>query len=209
MLKSIFITCCLLISTYQISAVGTEKEPAYLPNVYCTPQLLPSLITIQKLPEARELIANIQKEGPLQLRLGNMAVAEQFGACWDPSNRIIFVNPAPNRSVIGSILFELQNAFITSKLDQLDHLASQGKISRDSYVEAVERLEYQNSLNAASLARKGIQMKLYPRDALMPTYPTFEEHYRLQKIGGHSAWIANTYNNIAPKGNAQANYRIQ
>lgn len=210
MFKLILVTICSIILTSHLTSLSADQQNSQQKtSIHCDPQLQQTLLTIQKLPEARSLIETIQKEGPIKLAVGSMSVAQQFGACWDPDHRTIFINHTSYRSqgeMIGSVLFELQNALISSKLNHLDFLASQGKISKDAYVESVERLEYQNSLNAANLAKKGIQMEIYPYDSLLPTYSSFEEHFRIQKIGGHSAWIANTYNSIAPR--HQQNMRI-
>lgn len=185
------IFCLCAISALTIHTVNGAE-------IRCAPQLKNSLNTIQKLSEARELISNIQKEGQISIALNDNG-SEQFNAFWDPERRIIFVNitrESTPGSLIGSILFELHNAYINSKLNHLDQLAMQGRISKRNYVEGVERLEYQNSLATAKLAEKGIALGLFPANARLPTYDTFEEHFRIQKMGGHSAWIANTYDQL-------------
>jgi hypothetical protein len=172
--------------------------------VECTPTLQHLWSLIQKLPEARTLIAAIQREGSLRITSSSASLAQQFGAFWDPDQRVICVNTAPHKTqgdIIGSIIFELHNAFTSSKLDHLDHLASLGHISQEKYVESVEHLEYINSLNASKMAKQGIQLGLFPQDAQLMTYDSFEEHYRMQKIGGHSAWIARTYKQLRTSSN--------
>jgi hypothetical protein len=166
--------------------------------IECAPELQQSLAQIQKLPAARELIAKVQKEGPFRIQV-NRSISGQFGAFWDPDQRVIHVTLSPDRvegSLIGSILFELHNAIASSKLDYYDSLAAARKISKDKYVEAVERMEYQNSLSTAKLAEQGVAMGIFPKGARMPTYASFEEHFRIQKMGGHSQWIANNYDSL-------------
>jgi hypothetical protein len=171
-------------------------------SIYCAPQLQPILKTIQKLPEAKELIENILKEGPIQIQSSQAQLSEQFGAFWDGENRIIYVNASPRTStgsLIGSILFELHNARINSKISYYDELAAKGKIDRKAYVKAIEHLEYQNSLKASSIAQKGIEKGLFPKEARLITYRDFNEHFRMQQIGGHSAWIAKNFDSLAPR----------
>lgn len=169
-------------------------------NVQCEPQLQKYVNAIQKLPEGRELIANVQKEGSIKIAATNYSLAQQFGAFWDPDLRIIYVNPNPNRpdgSIIGSILFELHNALGNSKINHLDDLAAKRKISREKYIESMEYLEYQNSIKASAIAEKGIKLGLFPQGAHLPTYKNFEEHFYYQKVGGHSAWFGRNYDEIS------------
>ena len=194
MIKKIAFLC--LVSICQMSLIfGAYNQYNSIP---CDQELQQSLTQIQKLSSARDLISNVQKEGPIRV-LVNRTISGQFGAFWDPDQRIIYVTLSRDRvdgSIIGSILFELHNASTSAKLDYYDSLARAGKISKERYVESVERLEYQNSLSTAKLAEQGIQLGLFPHGARLPTYANFEEHYRIQKMGGHSAWIANNYDQL-------------
>lgn len=171
-----------------------------LNSIPCSSELKGCLKKIHRLPEARKLIAAIQKEGPFKVVVNNNHhLSQKFGAFWDPCQRVITVNynhHLSEGSLIGSIIFELHNASINSKLRHLDSLAIQGKIDCATYVEGVERLEYQNSLNASALTKKGIQKGIFPKSAFLPTYHTFEEHFRIQKEAGHSAFIAGTFKSL-------------
>lgn len=170
-------------------------------DIRCAEQLKPALIKILKIEEARTLVAKIQEEGVITIELLNNQLSEQFGAFWDEDGRRICLNLNSHRSegdIIGSIIFELHNAAVNSKLDYFDHLAESGKIDRESYVEAIERLEFENSKMAAAIAEKGIEKGIFPRGARLPTYRNFEEHYHYQKIGGHSAWIGKNFDQLAP-----------
>jgi len=200
MLK-ILVVCFSLIAILQnplVLAAGNQTQQM----VKCAPQLQSCFKTIQKLPEVKRLIEDIQKEGSIGIAINNHPLSQQFGAFWDPDRRMIFVSPSTHNSegqTIGSILFELQNAFVSSKINHLDSLASQGKIDKEKYVEAMERLEYHNSKNASKLAEKGIKLGIFPAAARLHTYRDFEEHYRIQKMAGHSAWIAKNYDSLAPR----------
>lgn len=195
MLKILICFCTLFIGTISIASAAPRP-------LYCDPQLQRHINTIQKIPEAAKLIESIQKEGPIQICANREPLSQQFGAYWDGQNRVICVNTSQRSegAIIGSIIFELHNAAINSKINECDALAASGQIDRENYVRSIEYLEYQNSLMSSNLAKKGIEMRLIPNDARLPTYRNFEEHYRMQKIGGHSAFIAKNYDSIAPRG---------
>ena len=173
-------------------------------------QLQEIITTIQKLPEARQLFATIQREGPIQIIFDkDNDICREFGACWDPDHRVICVSTDSGRSkgdLIGSLLFELQNALVNSKIRYYDDLASKGNIGKEDYVRSIEYLEYQNSKKAAYIAERGIQQGLFPIQARLSTYDNFEEHYHYQKIGGHSACIARNYQNIVLQARSGFNY---
>ena len=171
-------------------------------GIKCSPQLQSCLKAIQKLPEAKNLIDAILSKGPLQILAKKAALAQQFGACWDPSDRIILIDLSSHRSegeLIGSILFELHNALTTSEFDRLDALAENRQISKNKYVESKERLEYENSLQAAAMAEKGIQSKLIPASSRLHVYDSFKEYYYYQKKSGHSANFLEAYDRLASK----------
>lgn len=184
----------------------THLMANYTPNysqavsVYCDPELNSCLEKIFKVDEARSLIAQVKQEGPVRVITNKHQLSDQFGAYWDMERRVICVNcQSTEGKWIGSILFELCNAAANSKLVHLDDLASKGQIDKESYVSSVERIEFENSHIAARIANRGIELGIFPEDAFLPTYDTFEEHYKYQKIGGHSAWIAKNYYNLVPQ----------
>jgi hypothetical protein len=152
--------------------------------------------TIQTLQEGNKLISNILVEGPLSIKVAQNDVARTFKACWDQDNRIIYIclatNP-PRGEIIASILFELHNASVTSKMDNLDQMAQFGKITKQDYVRSFEYLEYLNSINTANLAKIGIEKGIFPKNALLSTYKDFDEHFYYQRISGHSDVIARNY----------------
>ncbi len=152
--------------------------------------------TIQAFPEGQKLISNILTEGQLNIQVANNEVARNFKACWNQDSRTILIclstNP-PKGEVIASILFELHNASVTSKMDNLDQMAQCGRISKPDYVRSFEHLEYLNSINTANITKIGIEKGIFPKNALLPTYKNFEEHFYYQKISGHSDVIARNY----------------
>lgn len=196
--------CALLVCYTPFSFAFNDQGSSSSISIECPPQLRKCLAKIQKMPEAQKLISAIQKEGPLRIAINNTDLSEQFGAFWDCDCRTIVISPAWHESegrLIGTLLFELFNASVSSKFDELEHLAITGKISKENYVEAMEYLEYQNSKNAAKIAERGIQLGIFPESARLPTYKNFEEHYHYQKIGGHSAWIAKMYEQLVVERN--------
>jgi hypothetical protein len=201
MFKIIIIFLCV-VSMCQASVFTENNQCENSASLLCSPELQNVVATIQQLPEARKLIATIQEEGPISIVVNTTSTLRQFGAFWDPDRRIIAVNVTSDSSqgtLIGSILFELQNAFVNAKLNHLHDLASEGKIEKEKYVRAIEFLEYKNSLKASKLSEKGVKLGIFPVEARLPTYRNFKEHYRFQKLGGHSAWLEQNYNQIAPK----------
>jgi hypothetical protein len=197
MLKNIMALFCL-ISIFQMPIVSAANgnRSNQSNSFICAPQLQKYFNTLQKLPEVKELMTTIQKDGPVRIAPSNRFLAQEFGAFWDPDNRIISVSLDSNTSegeIISAILFEMHNASVNSKLNHLDELAMDGKISKESYVRGIENLEYINSKNAAKIADKGIALGIFPKSTYMMTYNNFEEHYYYQKVGGHSACIAKNY----------------
>ncbi len=88
----------------------------------------------------------------------------------------------------------MHNALSNREFQKLDELASNRQIDRGSYVRKMEYLEFKNILIKPQRWRKRVLSKAFflemPR---LYTYPTFEEHFRMQQIGGHSDWIAKNY----------------
>lgn len=195
MLKKIIYFSILSISLLKLTLVAAEPSP-----VICSAELQPVFNKIWQLPEAREVIAEIQKEGQFRIVANHHPLSQQFGAYWDYEHRAICVNVAHHQDqgeIIGSIIFEMQNALTTKKYDQLDNMAQRNQIDRESYIRSVEYQEFINSHNAASLARKGIAKRLFPSNSELPTFKTFDEHYRMQQYGGHSEWIGRAYDQLS------------
>lgn len=183
-----FAALCLASSLY------SQPNPSTL--IKCSPEFKQHFDAIQQIPEAKSLINNILKEGPVHIIADNTHVSDAFGAHWDPIHRVITIAKNSKMSkgaIIGSLLFELHNAAVDSKFYQLDKLAMERKISRSRYIESMEYLEYLNSHNAAKIAEIGIRMGLLPKDSRLPTYPSFKEHYYMQQISGHSNCFSQNY----------------
>lgn len=156
---------------------------------------------IRQLPEAEALLREIEQEGPIRFALIEDHEASKFGAFWDLEARVIAVNPSFHHdigSMIGSILFEMQNAKASKEFDALFDQAQAGLIAKEPYVRAIEHIEYLNSKRASVMAEKGIQQGLFHRSATLPTYNSFEEHYYYQQYGGHSHQIGIMYDRISP-----------
>lgn len=203
MIKKIVYCCCFISITFLQSNCVENKKNLLEKVVSCAPELQNCLFKIQQLPEAKNLIATIQKEGSIRIIINNdHYLTRKFGAFWDPVHRTITVNYSDNiseGSLIGSIVFEMHNALVNSKMLDLDNLAAAGKIDRDTYVEEFEKLEYKNSKDASKLVQKGIGKGFFPRSAFLPTYDTFEEHFYVQKEAGHSEFIARNFDHLAPR----------
>lgn len=194
MLKKVIYVLIIFLTLISIVVHAAEPNP-----VPCSPELQPALNKIWQLPEARNLIAEIQKEGNFRIVANSHQLSQQFGAYWDYDHRAICINVPHHMDqgdIIGSMIFEMQNALTTKNYDRLDNMAEKRQIDKETYIQSVEHQEFINSHNAASLARKGIERGIFPTNAELPTFPTFEEHYRMQQYGGHSEWIGRAYEEL-------------
>lgn len=179
-----------------LSPAASFSAPMRNATVRVDPELAFSLKAIQALPEGRTIISNILSEGPLNIAVAENSVARAFSACWDTETRSIFISLSsrPTRGeVIASLIFELQNALVSSQFDKLNQKVMLGTISKADYIRSMEYLEYINSINASKIAKSGIQKGLLPTSACLPTYDSFEEHFYYQKISGHSDVIGKSY----------------
>ncbi|MBA2369367.1 MAG: hypothetical protein H0V82_10155 [Candidatus Protochlamydia sp.] len=193
---SIFLSCQI-----NLQAVQPNHPLMQTGRINCAKEIQEDLLAIYRVPEGKVLIDTILNEGSLKIIVKKTSVSEQFGAYWDPDTRTICLAVAAkqNECITGALLFELHNALVTSKIDQLDDLASKRQLNRASYVESMEYLEYVNSLNASKIAEKGIQMGILDQEARLPTYPSFKEHFHMQKISGHSAHFSRNYDRLAQR----------
>lgn len=186
-----FVLACICQSVF--GAVHTNESI----QVDCQPSLRPALAKICQIPEAKSLINKIQAEGAIHIKMQANSLASQFGACWDPFQRSIFLAQGITEGQqIGFMLFELHNAAASSKFQFLEHLVAQRIIDKETYIKAVERVEYENSLKTAKISSKGINLNIFPRDAYLSTYKSFDEYYYFQKLAGHSAALEKNYQNI-------------
>lgn len=197
----IFFLMLGLIQSVLAHSIESRYE-AELRAICCSPDLKHCWNKIIKLSEVRLIINTIQKEGTIYPVSDNEHhLTQKFNTFWDPCTRTISINSSSHRAesdLITSILFELHNALVNKHLVYLDYQAAAGIIDPESYVQSVEKIEYQNSLNTSQLARKGVQKGIFPENTELRTYPTFEEHYSVQKAGGHSSYIAANYYNLSP-----------
>lgn len=171
--------------------------PSNLKNsISCDPDFQDILETIQKLPQANELILRVLEEGPIKIERDEYF---PFSAYWQSSNRLICLSHTRSTSkadLLNSLLFELHNASRQADFEYLDQLAQNRKISKKKYVEKTEYIEYQNALATSALIEEGIESGIFPLDS-QSYYPnTFKEHFRIQKSKGHSAFIEKMYDQM-------------
>lgn len=160
------------------------------PTSYST-SLSHALWRIYNLPEGRALIEEVESKGPISLYFAPFPTTNS--ALWNGSDRAIVINSNRQRSfgqLIRSVFFELHNAAADHRFCWIDECAKQGLLHKQSYIEAVERLEHQNALKTAAAIEKGIALGLFPADAKLPVLSNFNQHYNIQKQCGHSSQIA-------------------
>lgn len=154
--------------------------------------------TLYRLGETKQLLMMAEKEGAINIRTALFGF-EASNAAWMASERTIYLNfskPRSQGSLIASIVFELHNALSSNEFAYYDRLAMNRQISRQKYIEAVERLEYANAHKTAYILYKGIRKGVFPDDAFWCIAPTFEEHYTVQIEAGHSGLIGCIYDDI-------------
>ncbi len=184
-MKNIIISLFLIL----ISSVLNAQIP-------CSPQFQKHLSAIQKVPQAQKLIDKILQEGPISIVADTSKLARSVGAFWDPLNRLIHIGHFADVSdgvIIGSILFELHNAAVDSQFQRLDRMAKQRRISKESYIQSMEYIEFLNSHQSAKIAEEGVSRGLFPINARLPTFRTFDEHFHIQKMSGHSNHFSRNY----------------
>lgn len=164
------------------------------------PQLKPLVTTLLTLPEARTLLAKVSQEGPVGIVMQNDPTGK-FDAMWEGDSRLIKVNPHrhPNEgSWICSILFELHNASTNKHMLSLFRSAENNQVSKEAWVEQMERMEHTNALNTCRLLEKGIAQGIYPPEAHWTIFNSFDDYYMFQQITDHSQWLANKYDQSNP-----------
>ena len=188
------ILCFFLVVFSQAPLVAKNNNE--LASIECAPQLQGCLKKILEVAEAKELISKIQEEGPISIIVNNDNVSSQFGAYWDGIERTICIYLASDSSegdLITCIIFELHNAKANNKFTYYDKLACSGKINRKNYIREVEYIEYKNTLKTSKISKRGIDLGIFPKDAFLPIYDNFEDHFLGQIRGGHSAVIGKNY----------------
>jgi hypothetical protein len=162
-----------------------------------SPEVKEAVSQMVQLPEARVLLQEVEREGPIQV---NHLWDGEFNAYWDTSKRTIVVNlrkqSRSKGSLLQSIIFELHNAKADRRLNQIMELAKQGKLDRETYVKRIECTEYQNVLAAAALLDVGIKKGVYPPDCALGFFASLEEHLQWQKKMGHSAYLSQGYDEL-------------
>lgn len=166
------------------------------------PQLSHAVKSLLQVPECKQLLKDIQANGSIGLRFEHLG-SHSSSAVWYGDQRVISVNASKQHSdgqKICSILFEMHNALNNYKFLQLDQLAREGKLNKESYIESIEKLEHQNALNTKKLLDKGVSIGVFPSDAKWPIIHSFDDHYKVQQIMGHSIQIGHAYDMLNPYG---------
>lgn len=215
-MKYIFIIInALLLFSYSGLIEAKQHSPSYSTTNYTASyntasfqnvpsQLQPIVNQLLKLPEARQLLAQVSQEGPVGIAIDNHASGE-FDALWDGIQRVIRLNS--NRhptqgSWICSILFELHNASTNQHMGSLFEAAEANRMTKEQWVQAMERMEHRNARNTCDLLEKGIAQGIYPAEARWDIFYSFDDHYKLQQLSGHSQWLARNYdqtNRLSPR----------
>lgn len=169
---------------------------------YVAPALDKSVNILLRCPYVRDLLSEIQKDGPIYLDfkpLGKNAA----NAMWQSNTRYIVVNSSNKRGIpdtVRSILFEMHNAHKQKAFAKIDEKASHKQLSKEMYVQAIEHQEHQNALQTKNVIDWGIRNNFFPKESEWPIFTNFEDHYKLQQLSGHSDFIAHVYDILNPQG---------
>ncbi len=165
---------------------------------YCDPKLKRAFDTAVSLDETKVLWERINREGEVRIfaKHGNQ---NNFKAYWEGEERIICVNLGLKPTVgeqVSSLLFEMHNALRDKKTVSLYNQAAQRRISKETFAREMERVEYENSLDACTLLEKGVKAGIYPQECYLQRYANFESFLNAQKMHGHFHHYLRTYNEI-------------
>ena len=153
---------------------------------------------IARYGEGRKLLESACRRGSITVSWGSLG-RQGAEALWDDNSRSVIVN-CDRASLEGQrlcwVVFELHNALTSEEFDAICMRARQGQVSKEEYVRQVEKHEHRNALQARALIEGGVRRGLYPQEALWPVIKSFEDHYRMQQLMGHSFWIADQYDSF-------------
>ena len=120
--------------------------PLYAGFISTPSELKQAVDSIESLDEGRQFLDLCQKSGQIDLKFKALG-QNQSTACWIGHERVIILNASrefTEGKKINSILFELNNSLTHNEFVNLNKLAYQNRISKNEFVESVERLEYNN-----------------------------------------------------------------
>lgn len=194
MLKKYSIVLVMFISLLSWTRTFADSQITY------NKELKNEFNRICSLPGAETLMEKALRKGPIRVEAKYLK-DEESQAYWDGMNRTITINSARPQTMgerIHSILFELHNAASDDTLKQVVDEAIAGRLGKEQYVERIERMEHKNAVSCCELYQNGVDQGLFPSDGQVPVLRNFNDHYLMQQITGHSAWIARTYDINCP-----------
>ena len=150
--------------------------------------------SLQRLPESNQVIEEALRQGSITVEVSTGRMP--FNAMWENAPRRIVVDKRAARnqgSLLCHVLFELMNAASEEKYQELCEMAIDGLIDCDTYVEAVERIEYENMLRADAIVEKGVFLGVFPSAERWGMIDDFATHYKIQQLAGHSTSIVQEY----------------
>lgn len=186
-------TLLILVLTILFVSPGTASPFTQVP-----PAIEREVSDLLNFPPTRTFIESLEKEGAITLKWLPLG-SDHFNAFWMGSERLVAINSSRKwheGEKLYSILFELHNASAEKEFLHLDALAYKKSITQSQYVEAIERIEYQNGTKTGELLKKGVISGYFSKNSRFPQYPDFEEHFKLQMKCGHSDHIAQRYNEL-------------
>lgn len=163
-----------------------------------SPELSDPMHRICHYKESRDLLTQVESEGEITIKTAKLGRNASY-AMWMPGERVIYLNTSIQRtegSLIRSIVFELHNALTNKEFYHYDQLVYQGKISREKYIEAIEKIEYDNARKTVALLQKGVRNGAFPVETYWNLPSTFAEHLHIQHQTGHATAIGYVYDSL-------------
>jgi len=189
----VFVSTSFIFLNSSVAATPQHKRNAILETRH--PRLRHMIAQMRQLPEANRVIDKALQGGTITLELSYRAMP--FEAMWESTSRRIVldgIRTANHGRMLCNLLFELHNAASEPLYQKLYRQGRHGLLDCDTYVEAVERIEYNNMIHTADIVERGIRKGLLPTSARWEIVRDFDTHYKIQQLTGHSLQIVQEFN---------------
>ena len=154
---------------------------------------------IKQLDEITPVLNRVEMEGGFTVEPSQYWAP--FAAFWNGKQRKILVNLRENTNLpsrISAILFELHNAYRDRELNAIFDQAYAGKISRESFIQQVEHIEWKNWEESCVLLNLGVQRGIFPpgTEKQFVPFKSFQQYLDKQRVEGHCAYIGEMFDQI-------------
>lgn len=182
-----------------------EGPEAIHPGITEFPEALRAdLMKLSRFPRTKDIIEDIYSEGSFRIVFDDSVKS----ASWTTHERCIRINPNQSKGkILQSLLFEMANALQDQGFIHLGNLARSNSISKENYVRAVERYEFDSGRLEAILVEEMQKYGAFSdytlscRNSFTADFPTY---YFAQQLWDHSQDYIAQYERFNPAGSRQA-----